>query len=152
MIRPFTGWHMAAIIVSFFAVIIAVNFTMAGFAIGTFGGTVVDNSYVASQRYNGWLAAARAQTLLGWTISATLDSRRHIRIAARSAIGPLSDADISAVALHPVGQQPDRGLQFVIVGPGQFMSAEALPAGRYLLQVRVRRGGQVANFKHSVEA
>ena len=32
MTRPFTGRHMAIIIISFFAVIIAVNLTMAYFA------------------------------------------------------------------------------------------------------------------------
>ncbi|MGE0776676.1 MAG: FixH family protein, partial [Sphingomonadaceae bacterium] len=56
MTRSFTGRHMAIILIAFFGVVIAVNFYMARMAIGTFGGTVVDNSYVASQRFNGWLA------------------------------------------------------------------------------------------------
>ena len=56
----FTGRHMTAILVAFFAVVIAVNFTMARFAMSTFGGKVVENSYVASQHYNVWLARAEA--------------------------------------------------------------------------------------------
>jgi nitrogen fixation protein FixH len=39
----FTGWHMTTILVAFFGVVIAVNFFMARMAVGTFGGTVVDN-------------------------------------------------------------------------------------------------------------
>ncbi len=65
--KRFTGRHMAAIMFAFFGVVIAVNVTMATFATRTFGGTVVDNSYVASQKYNGWLAEARRQERLGWT-------------------------------------------------------------------------------------
>src|SRR5687768_10998939 len=73
---PFTGRHMAAIICTFFGVVIAVNMLMAVLATRTFGGTVVDNSYVASQKFNGWLAQARAQQSLGWQESVRLDSDR----------------------------------------------------------------------------
>ena len=44
-------------------------------AIGTFGGTVVDNSYVASQNYNRWLADADEQEALGWKTKAALTTR-----------------------------------------------------------------------------
>jgi nitrogen fixation protein FixH len=54
--RRFTGRHMTGILVAFFGVVMTVNFTMAYVAISGFGGTVVDNSYVASQNYNRWLA------------------------------------------------------------------------------------------------
>ena len=64
----FTGWHMTAIFVAFFGIVMAVNFYMARMAVGTFGGTVVDNSYVASQEYNSWLGAAARQDKLGWNV------------------------------------------------------------------------------------
>ena len=54
-VRRFTGYHATMIIVAFFAVVVGVNMVMARFALSTFGGTVVDNSYVASQKYNEWL-------------------------------------------------------------------------------------------------
>ena len=55
--RPgeFTGRHMAMILVTFFGIVIAVNITMARYASSTFGGLVVDNIYVASLNFNGWL-------------------------------------------------------------------------------------------------
>src|SRR3546814_19411645 len=59
--RPFTGRHAAMILIAFFGVVISVNIVMASFALSTFGGTVVDNSYVASQHSNEWLATADAQ-------------------------------------------------------------------------------------------
>ncbi|MBP6380449.1 MAG: FixH family protein, partial [Sphingorhabdus sp.] len=69
--KPFTGYHMAAILIGFFGIVIAVNIYMAKVAVGTFGGTVVDNSYVASQNYNEWLAEADRQSKLGWSIAAS---------------------------------------------------------------------------------
>ena len=61
--RKFTGWHMTGILVAFFGVVVSVNVFMARAAISTFGGTVVDNSYVASQKFNGWLDKAEAHAL-----------------------------------------------------------------------------------------
>jgi nitrogen fixation protein FixH len=51
---------MAMILVAFFAVVIAVNLLMARLAISTFGGVVVENSYVASQHFNTLAGRGRA--------------------------------------------------------------------------------------------
>jgi len=59
---PFTGKHFAVIIVAFFAVVIGVNLFMATQASATFGGVVVENSYVASQEFNKWLDEAEQIT------------------------------------------------------------------------------------------
>ncbi len=66
MTRTFTGWHMAAITVSFFAIIIAVNITLAIFAKSSWSGLVVENGYVASQSFNHDVEIARQQQALGW--------------------------------------------------------------------------------------
>ncbi|MEM8811147.1 MAG: FixH family protein [Pseudomonadota bacterium] len=62
----FTGRHMLLVMLGFFGVIIAVNLTMATIARQSWTGLVVKNSYVASQKYNEHLAAARSQKALGW--------------------------------------------------------------------------------------
>uniref|UniRef100_UPI00286E75F7 FixH family protein n=1 Tax=Sandarakinorhabdus sp. TaxID=1916663 RepID=UPI00286E75F7 len=80
MSRGFTGRHMWMVMIGFFGLVIAVNFTMAWLASSTFGGTIVDNSYVASQKFNGWLQAARAQKALGWTARLGLDGGRHVMV------------------------------------------------------------------------
>src|SRR3546814_332952 len=89
--KRFTGRHAAMILVAFFGVVIAVNIVMASFALSTFGGTVVDNSYVASQHYNQWLARADAQDRLGWDTTVGLDADRRVRIAIRKDGRPLTD-------------------------------------------------------------
>jgi nitrogen fixation protein FixH len=60
------GKHVLAITVSAFAVIIAVNLTLAFKAVSTFPGLEVQNSYVASQGFN---ARKAAQEALGWTLA-----------------------------------------------------------------------------------
>ncbi len=59
--KPLTGWHVLAMLVAFFGVIIGVNLTMAYFANSTWSGLVVANGYVASQSFDKDLARARAQ-------------------------------------------------------------------------------------------
>jgi nitrogen fixation protein FixH len=65
--REMTGWHFLAIMVAFFSVVIAVNLTMAFFASTSWTGFVVENTYVASQKFNEKAAAGRAQAALHWT-------------------------------------------------------------------------------------
>ena len=91
MTRRFTGGHMLALMLAFFGTVVAVNFVMATLAVRTFGGTVVDNSYVASQRYNHWLDQARAQRALGWTADLSLDPDRHVAAAIVARGRPLDE-------------------------------------------------------------
>ncbi len=51
--KEFTGRHMWLLAVSFFGVIISVNIVMAVSAARTWTGLVVENSYVASQEFQG---------------------------------------------------------------------------------------------------
>jgi len=141
-VRKFTGWHMFAILVAFFGVVVSVNMVMATAAIRTFGGTVVDNSYVASQRFNAWLTEARAQERLGWTTEVGVDRGRHVTVALSDHGTLLRGAQIEAVARHPLGRAPDVPLRFEARATGSYVSREALPAGRWLVHVEVRQGGR----------
>lgn len=139
MTRNFTGWHMTAILVSFFAIVISVNLFMAHSAIGSFGGVVVENSYVASQRFNHWLNKAEAQKALGWTVAARLTADRHILVTADKSGAPLSGAQVTAQVRHPLGRAPERVMLFR-ADAGQWVSATPLPAGRWLVHLTVRQG------------
>lgn len=134
---PLTGRRFAGLMVGFFGVVIAVNITMARLATGTFGGTVVDNSYVASQRFNGWLAAARAQEQLGWATPLSLDGGRRVRLGVP---GPGFVA--SGTAHHPLGRAPDIRLSFAADGPAALVATTPLPAGRWQVEIRLSRGPQ----------
>ena len=104
MTRRFTGRHMAVVICTFFGVVIAVNLLMATLATRTFGGTVVDNSYVASQKFNGWLAEARAQQALGWQEEVWLDDSRRAEVTISMGGRPLDGSAITGSARHPLGR------------------------------------------------
>lgn len=137
MTRPFTGRHITAILVGFFGTVIAVNFTMAGYASSTFGGIVVENSYVASQEFNGWLDRAAKADALGWKAQASRlpDGRVEIRLT-----GAPEGTVLSAEAWHPLGRLADRQLTFAPVSPGRFVSEEALPVGRWTLRIEAHAG------------
>jgi nitrogen fixation protein FixH len=131
MTKPFTGRHAAAILVAFFAVVIAVNMLMATLATRTFGGVVVENSYVASQHYNRWLAEARRQEQLGWSITPSLDGSRHVVVAV-----DVPAPTITGVAVHPLGRAEDIRLNFDANG----RSLQAMPPGRWAVHLLVRKG------------
>ena len=138
--KPFTGRHMTAILVGFFAVVMTVNFTMARLAMSTFGGKVVENSYVASQHYNDWLARARAQDRLGWTPKVALDPDRHVRVEIRKNDRAVAGLRIAATASHPLGRTAPSALHFVAAGGGVWRSVEPLAIGRQRLDIVVGQG------------
>ncbi|KRB81203.1 hypothetical protein ASE00_14455 [Sphingomonas sp. Root710] len=147
MTRRFTGFHMLGLTVAFFAVVVSVNMVMATLATRTFGGTVVDNSYVASQKFNRWLAEADAQAALGWQVRA---ERRGDR--AHLTLSGVDDATIEGMAIHPLGRLPAIRLHFDQISLGQFRSREPLPTGRWRLELHVRRGAQLRSFVEEVPA
>ena len=146
--RPITGRHVTVWLVVFFGIVFAVNMAMATLAITSFGGTVVDNSYVASQHYNDWLAAGRAQRALGWQVSAVQRSDGAVIVRALDAQGaPISDAELRGIARHPLGGAREQALQFVAIAPGEFVARSMLPTGRWQLYLTVGRGTQTARYR-----
>ena len=144
MIRRFTGRHMALMLIGFFGVVVLVNAVMATIAERSFGGTVVENSYVASQRFNGWLAAARRQERAGWSLS--VKSREGTVLLALTRNGAPREGAIAAMVNHPLGGVPERPLHFRPIGGGRFVSRERLPAGRWQLHASIRSAGEQAHF------
>lgn len=147
MIREFTGRHMLFVMIGMFGTIIAVNLVMARYAVQTFGGTVVDNSYVANQDYNRWLAQARAQKALGWKVAAHRLPDERIEVTATPEIGVLT-----GIAQHPLGRAPDQKLRFRQTGTARWTSANPLPAGRWRLRLTLTSGGETARFAVEIPA
>lgn len=135
-VKEFTGYHATMIIVAFFAVVVSVNMFMARSALSTFSGTVVDNSYVASQKYNEWLEQARDQQAYGWTVSPAVRSGNRVSLNLTGADGAaLQGAEVGAVAEHPVGRAEPFDINFTEGQPGQYQSVENIPAGRWKLKL-----------------
>ncbi len=133
----FTGKHMAAVFVGGFVIVIAVNLLMASIAVGSFHGTVVDNSYVASQKYNVWLRQAAASKALGWQ---AVPHRREDGHVVVETIAIPAGAIITATAERPLGTREDTPLTFAPQGQGRWVSNESLAPGRWQLRLAIREG------------
>lgn len=144
----FTGRHMTVILVAFFGVVIAVNFSMAYVAVSGFGGTVVDNSYVASQNYNRWLAEGRAQAALGWDVAVARDGEGRALVTVRDSEGGW-DGQLTGTARHPMGRHAETPLTFTALGEGRYRSTRAVPQGRVVLRLHLRQGD--ADMRHLVD-
>lgn len=142
---------MAIGMTAFFAVIVAVNVVMATAASRTFGGTVVDNSYVASQRFNRWLDEATAEKALGWSAEAGRLGDK-VELVLRDRSGPLAGASVKAVAHHPLGRHADVRLQFEPEGAGAYRSVERLPAGRWQIRIHVTHQARQGRFVNEIAA
>ncbi|MGE3691264.1 MAG: FixH family protein [Novosphingobium sp.] len=140
MNSTFTGKHMAAIMIAFFGLVIVVNLAMARLARSTFGGVVVENSYVASQHFNKWLDEARSEKALGWTAQASRTAQGGVIL--RLSGLPAGDARVSATARHPLGRMADIDLAFVRRADGAYISSRPLPAGRWKVRLSVTSGGR----------
>lgn len=139
MKQAFDGRHMTAILVAGFAVVIAVNLGAAVVAKRTFGGIVVENSYAASQDFNRWLDEAARERALGWDVEPRRRADGRVELALD---GVPAGARIEGTARHPLGTLPDKRLHFSQEARDVALSDERLPAGRWILRVRVRAGGQ----------
>lgn len=135
----FTGRHMALVFIGGFGVVITVNLVMASFAVGSFHGTVVDNSYAASQNYNGWLAKAEMSKALGWQVMA--ERRADGRVVIETIAVP-DGAVITAEAERPLGARDPARLTFAPQGEGQWVSNAPLAPGRWRLRMAIRAPGQ----------
>jgi nitrogen fixation protein FixH len=137
--KKFTGKHMAMVFVGGFGVVIAVNLLMASFAVSGFHGVVVENSYVASQKYNGWLAKAESSRALGWQV--VPERRADGRLVIETVAVP-DGATITVEAERPLGTRDTIRLSFVPQGEGRWLSNEALAEGRWQLRMAISAAGQ----------
>ena len=135
----FTGRHMLAVMVAGFGIVIAVNFFMASVAASSFSGTVVENSYVASQKFNTWLGRAEAQQSLGWdaNMSRAADGRLVVETA-----GVPAGAPVTAEIRRPLGAPEIATLELAGAGNGAFTSAEPLGDGRWIVRLHIANGAQ----------
>ena len=138
-----TGRKVTAIFVVFFGVIMVVNFTMAHFASSTFGGVVVSNSYVASQHYNKWLAAAEAQKKLGWsaTLAAVEDQAVELVITDRAGRG-VEGLTFDAKLKRPATEVNARELRFAAAGEGRYVAPAALSGAWDVIVVATGPNGE----------
>ncbi|ANL36516.1 nitrogen fixation protein FixH 1 (plasmid) [Rhizobium phaseoli] len=141
--RGFTGWHMLLATSAFFAVVIAVNVTMAVYASSSWSGLVVENTYVASQEFNGKAAAMKAMAASGIEGALSLNGS-EIRYDIHEQGG--APAIIDKVTLNfkrPVGDHEDFSLALRKTGEGRFEADHEVAGGDWIVEAISRRNGVV---------
>lgn len=138
--REFTGKHMLAIMVAFFAVIIAVNLTMAYFARSSWTGFVVENTYVASQQFNRKAAEGRAQAALGWKPELIMTDGM-IRYRLIDGAGKVVAAShVTATFRRPASASQDREVVLIHQPDGSFSVPVDLRDGLWIAEVHSEVG------------
>ena len=129
--RPakFTGWHMLAIMVGFFGIIIAVNITLAVLAARSNTGLVVEDSYKAGLTYDRDMAKARADAAIDIHPKLYFD-RGMLRVALANSNGvPVEVKALNLTLGHPVSAKTDETLNFLVESTGVFTAQAKLTTG-----------------------
>ena len=138
---------MLAIMVAFFGVIISVNVFMAGSAIRTWTGLVVENSYVASQQFNTKLTNARQQAAMGWQGGLVYDEN-ELRFTLNDGEGmPLMAQNVSIALSRPIGTKGDQQLTLTQSKDGSYIAPVTLASGVWNAAIVVSFDDQ-ADYEH----
>ena len=131
---------MLACMVAFFSVIIIVNFTMARFASSSWTGLVVQNSYVASQKFNKELERAEAQRQLGWrTHVEYVDGALSIALMDRE--GAVLKPDTMRVSSgRPAFERLDQQVELAAGQDGKYVHLFGFADGSWQVQIDARIG------------
>jgi nitrogen fixation protein FixH len=129
--RPFTGKHMLAIMLGFFAVVLAANMTMVYFAKSSWTGLVVPNSYVASQEFNEKTAALVASESADVHPVLSFEAGT-LKLTLRTKGGDAVPANTVKVSLgRPSHEGEDRTVDLVSKGGGLFEAPQQLAGGQW---------------------
>lgn len=129
--RPLSGRSALAIAVLAFGSVIAANVTMAVFAIGSFPGLEVRNSYVASQNFD---AEVKAQQALGWTATtAYAPGRLTVDLRGRDGAVVVPES-LTVLVTRPTEARDDRSVAMAPDGAVWAGAADLAP-GRWRVRI-----------------
>lgn len=128
-----TGWHVLAIAVTAFGIIIGVNVFMATKAVSTFPGLETKNSYVASQKFDDDLAGQRA---LGWDVKPTMTGEQLMLMITDDAGLPVRVKDIGGILGRATHVNDDQEPAFKRTMSGAYIAdVGALDFGKWELRL-----------------
>ena len=121
-VTPFTvkGWHVAAGVVAFFAIVIAVNMGFLVTAYKTHPGQVAAKPYETGLIYNAELERQRVQAALGWRAGAEARGRDLDVVLVDRAGAPLAGLAVSALLQRPATEQGRTELKLREIAPGRY--------------------------------
>ncbi|MFQ6180834.1 FixH family protein [Sinorhizobium meliloti] len=143
--RGFTGWHMVAVMGLFFGTIISVNLVMAWNASRSWSGLVVENTYVASQQFNGKVAEGRAFQASGIKGRLTTAPGAIRYVLTRNGEPERQIHKVIAVLKRPVEEHEDLRVELEPRGEGAFVLTEKLKAGQWIAAMTAMAGDAVAH-------
>lgn len=137
--RRITGYHILAMLIAFFSVIIAVNVAFIYFAVTTFSGIETDNAYKRGVAYNQQHEVARREAALGWQGGVKLEGNVPVVTLVDKAGAPLSGMTVSAKIGRPSVDRFDRPLTFREPTAGRYVAETApLESGAWVTVIEVR--------------
>lgn len=135
-----TGWHVLIGVVTFFAIVIAVDVLFITMAFRTFSGEVASNPYEAGLAYNRTLAEERAQTALGWSVTLARPDNATVELAIHDREGrPVSGLVGQAVLDRPATEAARRTVDIRGVGPGLYRLTVPDPSGAWDIRATLKR-------------
>ena len=141
--RRITGGHVLAILVTFFAIVFAVNGVFLYAALSTHTGVVSDEPYRKGLHYNDRVAADEAQERLGWAgaIAVGEDSRRLAFAVTRQDGAPVRGLTVQAVIARPATAGHDVTLAMRETEPGRYeTSLGPLEPGAWIATIHAAQG------------
>lgn len=143
---PFTvkGWHVAAGVVAFFAIVIGVDGVFLTLAYRTHPGQVAARPYEAGLIYNAELERLRAQEALGWR--AAVEARADgVKVLLQDRDGkPLGGLRVKAILLRPATEQGRTVVTLTEAAPGQYVGVR--PGLTGVWDTRVEAAGDGPSF------
>jgi nitrogen fixation protein FixH len=145
--RQVTGWTVFGCLVTFFAIVAAVNGVMMTAAITTFGGVETGSSYQAGLAFASETSAAQAQDRLEWKVGVRTSASGGgattlIEIAARDRDdSPLQGLEVLGRLSHPMDKRSDRALAWREMTSGIFRAEVERAAGQWDLVIELSQGG-----------
>lgn len=138
--KPFTvkGWHVAAGVTAFFAIVMAVDGAFMVLAYRTHPGQVADKPYEDGLIYNARLAQERAQVNLGWRAAAAAQGDQVV-VWMRDREGrPLDGLEVSATLERPATEQGRVTVRLAETEPGRYASAPSPRTGAWDARIVAR--------------
>ncbi len=130
--KTLTGRKVLFIIVSFFAVIITVNFYMAYSAVSTFPGVVSKQKYIAGHGFN---AERAAQVAMGWTVDVEFNAGELQVVIVDKTGNPADVAKLNATVGRLTHARDDQTPQFQQRG-AKFLAPLTLAPGQWNLRMQ----------------
>tara|TARA_R110002051_G_scaffold100274_3_gene170582 strand:+ start:5189 stop:5680 length:492 start_codon:yes stop_codon:yes gene_type:complete len=132
------GWHVAAGVTAFFALVIAADISFTVLAYRTFPGQVAVRPYEDGLVYNARLERLRVQQQLGWRASAEATPRGvEVRMLDREG-NPLTGLVLTGLLQRPATERDRKSVTFTETAPGHYFTETGSISGAWDAQFEAR--------------